>query len=46
MSFKNTHFFTQMAVYIVKALFEPISVVIHFSMSHVGRDCLSVIISC
>lgn len=30
----------------MKALFEPISVVIHFSMSHVGRDCLSVIISC
>lgn len=35
--FVNTLYITQMAASIIKALFEPISVDVHFSMGHVGR---------
>lgn len=34
--FLNTLYITQMAASIIKTLFEPISVAVHFSTGHVG----------
>lgn len=36
--FWNTLYITQMAASIIKALFEPISVAVHLSTGHVGRE--------
>lgn len=36
--FSNTLYITQMAASIIKARFEPISVAVHFSTGHVGRE--------